>query len=105
MGAFVLVPPCSRIVLLARTKICCEGFKYFGLLNGLAFALSGVSQVFMSALVAKVQGTCHTVETADAPCSPGQWDALHAVELVLLAALMLAPRLTRCESRGLCHTA
>jgi hypothetical protein len=68
------------------------------LLNGLAFAMSGVSQVFMSALVSTVQGTCHTAVQADvtsSSCSPGQWQSLHTAELLVLAVLMLAPRLTR----------
>jgi hypothetical protein len=74
------------------------------LLNGLAFAVSGVSQVFMSALVSTVQGTCHSIvatpEDTSSPasstsCSPGQWNSLHVAELLLLAVLMLAPRVTR----------
>jgi hypothetical protein len=88
----------SRSPFIVLCPFSCAGFKYFGLLNGLAFAVSGVSQVFMSALVSTVQGTCHNIVATPASstsCSPGQWNSLHVAELLLLAVLMLAPRVTR----------
>jgi hypothetical protein len=78
------------------------GFRYFGSLNGLAFAASGVSQLFMSSLISAVQGTCHlappvgdtagpVVAGSTSPCSRGHWTALHVAEMLALGAILLAP--------------
>jgi hypothetical protein len=75
------------------------GFRYFGSLNGLAFAASGVSQLGMSSLVSLVQGTCHLTSAAvatasgepTAPCSRGCWTALHVAEMLAMGALLLVP--------------
>lgn len=78
------------------------GYKYFGLLNGIGFALSGVAQAFMSHVVRLVQGTCHlnthVIDVAAAPeCDHGQWVALHFVELVVLTLLLATPILDYIE--------
>ena len=83
--------PVSIALITARL-----GFKYFGLLNGMAFLLSGVVQLSMVPVVNFVKGTCHQYNSSDAPlildtCDHGQWQQLHAGELVLLALLLLVP--------------
>jgi len=77
------------------------GFKYFGLLNGLGFAVSGIAQAFMSSLVTAVQGDCHLVpndEThRDIECDLGRWAQLHLVQFVVMCGLMFAPFLEHVE--------
>jgi MFS family permease len=73
------------------------GFKYFGLLNGLGFAASGIAQVFMASLVQVVQGDCNMVstdpgeDTQTVDCEIGRWMDLHVVEFVVMGLLLLAP--------------
>lgn len=72
------------------------GFKYFGLLSGIGFALSGASQVLMASLVVAVQGDCHRMVSFDpadpaSDCSSGYWMQLHWCEIALLGVLLLAP--------------
>lgn len=69
------------------------GFKYFGLLNGIGFAVSGVMQVFMATIVQIVQGTCHMLPTDDvsSDCDKGHWVQLHYFEFILLGILLLVP--------------
>ena len=66
------------------------GFKYFGLLTGIGFALSGVCQAFMSSLMDVVAGNCHDGSVQE-DCHHGYWKKLHIVEFLLLGILMLAP--------------
>ena len=80
------------------------GYKYFGLLNGIGFALSGVAQAFMGHLVRAVQGDCHfQINVADValapPCDHGNWISLHVIELIILTALLAAPLLDYVEGR------
>ena len=65
------------------------GFKYFGILNGLGFAVSGVTQLFISALVRTVKGTCYIAAVEG--CYQGSWKELHIAQLCLLSALMAVP--------------
>jgi len=72
------------------------GFKYFGLLSGIGFALSGFSQIYMASLVLAVQGDCHRMVSLDTTdpasnCSTGYWKELHFCEVALLGVLLLAP--------------
>lgn len=72
------------------------GFKYFGLLNGLSYLLSGLVQLFMIALVHLVQGTCHKYNSHDEKfvsdtCDHGHWLELHIAELLVLILLLLVP--------------
>jgi hypothetical protein len=73
------------------------GFKYFGLLNGLGFAIAGIAQVFQASLVQHVQGSCHYLATTTTytatpnACDGGLWTQLHQTEVLILVALMLAP--------------
>jgi hypothetical protein len=69
------------------------GYKYFGLLNGVGFAVSGVAQAFMASLVQVVEGTCHMSEerSFSEDCELGRWQQLHGIEFILLGLLILAP--------------
>jgi hypothetical protein len=78
--------------------------QYFGLLNGIGFAFSGVAQAFMGRLVQAVQGDCHwntnvTDLSLSPPCDQGHWLTLHVVELVVLTLLLAAPLLEHIERK------
>lgn len=65
------------------------GFKYFGILNGLGFAASGVTQLFIAELVRAVKGTCYVA--AAEGCNQGAWKELHIAQLCILSALLIVP--------------
>jgi len=73
------------------------GYKFFGLLIGIGFALAGVSQIFMASLVLAVQGNCHLMTTSydttnpAIDCFSGYWKQLHWTEVSLLAVLLVVP--------------
>lgn len=72
------------------------GFKYFGLLNGIGFLLSGLAQGLMVPVVKLVQGRCHEygsvdIELMQDSCNHGNWDRLHVVELLSFMLLFLVP--------------
>jgi MFS family permease len=71
------------------------GFKYFGILLGLGYALSGLFQLLMAPLADAVQGDCHLISSDDQKddevCFSGIWLSLHTVELFVLLALMVIP--------------
>lgn len=78
------------------------GYKYFGLLNGIGFALSGVAQAFIGVVVRAVRGTCHlqgwvTDVTATPSCDHGKWVSFHVLQLILLTILLAAPVLDNVE--------
>lgn len=73
------------------------GFKYFGILSGLGFALSGIAQIFMASLVRMLAGDCHLQEDsiyATVPCHHGRWTSFHLLQISLLALLTLIPIMT-----------
>ena len=78
------------------------GFKYFGLLSGIGYALSGVTQLFMVDLIHLVQGDCHLLSSSSSSssisdekkqeeCDSGAWWQLHIVQLSCLCVLGLVP--------------
>ena len=75
------------------------GFKYFGLLNGLGFAIAGIAQIFMASLVELTQGDCHlyygTAESQIPNCNKGKWTQLHIVQACVLLVLTLDPVVQR----------
>lgn len=77
------------------------GFKYFGLLNGLGFAIAGLSQAFMAVLVELVQGDCHLsvemIAKSSFDCDKGRWTQLHVWQIIGLVVLAIAPVLERLE--------
>ena len=68
------------------------GFKYFGVLLGLGFAVSGLFQLCMASLSDAVDGTCHlaTKDELDT-CSHGFWAYLHIIEFIVLLLLLAVP--------------
>ena len=58
------------------------GFKYFGILSGIGFAISGVAQWTMAALVQFI----HCSDTED-----HWWLQFHVLQILILAALMTIP--------------
>lgn len=73
------------------------GFRYFGILTGIAFSTSGVTQLLISPLAGVVQGTCHTLEEGDIlletvdGCSQGHWRAVHWLQIATVLSLVLIP--------------
>lgn len=68
------------------------GFKYFGLLNGIGFALSGIAQLFMARLVKFVQGDCHELSMSEeTDCETGHWHSLHMLSYLILGTLIISP--------------
>jgi MFS family permease len=65
------------------------GFKYFGILSGIGFAISGVAQLCIAPLVHAVQGSC--VESLETDCGHGAWPQLHIIQLVLFILLGFIP--------------
>lgn len=71
------------------------GFKYFGVLLGIGFAVSGLFQLLMAPLNDLVGGDCH-VKASPEPsgeddCFEGLWVSLHLLQLSALLGLMIVP--------------
>ena len=100
------------------------GFKYFGVLLGIGFALSGITQLSMTGLDELVQGDCHdesvqspsigeaTIDEessnasvtvnfnkAEIDCNHGSWRLLHVVQFLQLGCLMLCPFLDKWDEK------
>jgi hypothetical protein len=73
------------------------GFKYFGLLLGIGFAVSGLFQLLMAPLSNLVAGDCHLKASPDPSgednCFKGLWISLHLFQLSVLLGLMVVPYL------------
>lgn len=68
------------------------GFKYFGILSGIAFSVSGISQLVISPLATYVEGDCHELDDQiDDTCSEGSWDMIHYFQIMCLVVLLLVP--------------
>ena len=66
------------------------GFKYFGILRGIGFVLSGAAQLGIVQVVHAVQGSCH-VTMNNKPCTQGYWTELHVIFAILLVTLIGVP--------------
>jgi hypothetical protein len=72
------------------------GFKYYGILSGIGFALSGVSQMYMSTVVEAIDGSCHHILLdGDEPCTKGSWKVLHMIQCSVLLLLLGIPAYDR----------
>jgi MFS family permease len=83
------------------------GFKYYGILSGTGFALSGIAQFFMAAMVHALAGDCHLQAESIyglVPCDHGAWDGFHILQIALLGVLTLIPILDRCKAARQHHT-
>ncbi|KAG7356166.1 major facilitator superfamily transporter [Nitzschia inconspicua] len=71
------------------------GFKYFGVLLGIGFAVSGLFQLLMAPLHDIVAGDCHLLASPDPSgeddCFEGLWISLHLLQLSALLGLMVVP--------------
>lgn len=68
------------------------GFKYFGVLAGVAFFMAGVVGLLQSPLLVFGAGTCHQFKdplTED--CSTGNWQYVNVAQLVCLVLLYIIP--------------
>lgn len=76
------------------------GFKYFGILLGLGFALSGMAQLLFPVLVLWFQGDCHLLtdrinhEGAVATtCDHGMWQSSEILQFIVLGLMHVVPLL------------
>jgi hypothetical protein len=74
------------------------GFRYFGILSGLSFFVSGLCQFAIAPLAMFVEGTCHEHYDAKGAlvtddCSEGSWTTIHTIQIASLAGLVLIPLL------------
>jgi MFS family permease len=81
------------------------GFRYFGILSGLSFFVSGLGQFAIAPLAMLVEGTCHEYYDANGElvtddCSEGSWTLIHAVQIASLAGLLLIPFLDGIAERN-----
>jgi MFS family permease len=74
------------------------GFKYFGILLGLGFALSGVAQLLFPLLGRMVQGGCHLLdddiignEEVASTCDHGKWQVAEMVQFIALGLIYIVP--------------
>jgi hypothetical protein len=72
------------------------GFKYYGILSGIGFAVSGLSQLYAATLVKYVEGTCHDIILhTEEPCTQGSWKSLHMIQCSILVLLLSVPAYDR----------
>jgi len=73
------------------------GFKYFGILLGLGFALSGIVQLLFPKLVNLTQGDCHLMatDTYVETCDHGKWQQTEVIQLLVLGTMYIVPILDR----------
>jgi MFS family permease len=72
------------------------GFKYYGILSGIGFALSGLSQLYIATVVEAIEGSCHECILDDEePCTQGSWKVLHMIQCIVLLLLLGIPAYDR----------
>ena len=71
------------------------GFRFFGMLTGIGFCLSGFSQLLIAPVATLFEGTCHeydSLTTGDAiGCDQGSWSVAHWAEIGILCFLLMIP--------------
>jgi hypothetical protein len=68
------------------------GFKYFGILVGIMFFVSGIFGLLQYPLSVWAGGTCITAKASDqATCSHGQWALLNHLTVFMLMGLLYFP--------------
>lgn len=68
------------------------GFRFFGLLTGISFSVSGVSQLLIAPLSTLVEGSCHEFDNiTEVSCTQGNWAKIHLVEIAVLLVLLSLP--------------
>lgn len=79
------------------------GFKYFGILLGLGFAVSGIVQLMFPKLVELSQGDCHLSSMGGSKldgsnCDHGKWQQSEVLQFILLGVMYIVPVLDRCDA-------
>merc|ERR1712151_1065686 len=73
------------------------GFRYFGLLLGTGFFISGVVQLFIADFIQYVQGNCHDQQQDKEGqqnyyyCHSGHWKEFHIIQIIILSILLYVP--------------
>jgi len=70
------------------------GFKYFGILLGIGFALSGVTQLLFPLLISLLKGNCHVQRNDDAisnDCDHGRWPMSEVLQFLVLGMMHIIP--------------
>lgn len=73
------------------------GFRFFGVLTGISFCVSGVCRLAIAPLSKLVAGECHYImdntfeEYHNEDCDQGNWKLMHVIQLANLALLFLIP--------------
>eukprot|EP00977_Amphora_coffeiformis_P000949 scaffold202_cov180-Amphora_coffeaeformis.AAC.1 len=73
------------------------GFRFFGMLSGLAFCTSGLTQFAIAPIALLVEGDCHEYDminpTASEGCDGGSWKMVHFIQLANTLLLLSIPYL------------
>lgn len=76
------------------------GFKFFGILSGMSFCASGISQLSIAPLATLVEGTCHEFDDiTETNCDEGKWNEIHLVQIGTLCLLLLVPIMEYCVDK------
>jgi MFS family permease len=68
------------------------GFRFFGMLTGIGFSLSGFSQLAIAPVATLFEGTCHEEDGLDTnSCDHGSWSLAHWAEIATLCLLLMIP--------------
>ena len=71
------------------------GFRFFGMLSGLAFCASGLTQFAIAPIASFVEGDCHEYEVRDPVaaegCDGGNWKMVHLIQLANTLLLLIIP--------------
>jgi hypothetical protein len=80
------------------------GLKYFGILSGIGFLVSGLTQIIIVPIVLWAEGTCHQgnipTDAGMRECNHGKWMELNVIQVCILFCLLPIPILdNRMEQR------
>merc|ERR1711988_622789 len=73
------------------------GFRYFGILAGVSFFLSGLASLIQAPLMDWASGTCHLQGADLDTCDNGNWPFLYYVQSFCFLCLFLIPIFDRRE--------
>jgi len=76
------------------------GFKYFGILAGVAFFMAGLAGMLQSPLMDYASGDCHLAYPPSPGCDVGRWGIIHLLQVACLCALYLIPFLDFQDVKG-----
>ena len=70
------------------------GFRFFGLLSGISFCVSGFTQFTVASIALFVEGDCHDFRMGSpeaSNCEEGKWVTIHWIQILSLLLLLLIP--------------